>query len=146
MKQLFYTLLICLGIVIPATAQQNKNKVPSEIVQNFTEKYPDVKPGKWESITYNRWQVSFRQDNKRKIARFNQSGEWMEEEYTISAKDLPPAVQTAIDRQHTGDVLKNAAKINSALHNIYYKLTFQEKKKIITNLYTPSGELFTILM
>ncbi|RAJ10424.1 hypothetical protein LX64_00026 [Chitinophaga skermanii] len=142
MKHILCTILLCGFVLFNAQAQQSK--APETVTTAFETKYPGIKASKWEKLANTTWQAVFRNDNKRILARFKENGKWLEEEYAVNMRELPQDVLVAIDRQHTGHTFKSAIKVNSALHDVYYRVSFVNGRKDIEDLYTPEGTRFTL--
>jgi hypothetical protein len=99
MKKLFSLSVMLLAIGIFAFGQKN---VPQPVNKVFSQKYPTAASVKWASEETNEWEAEFNLNGREMSASFDNSGNWLESETEIAAKDIPAAVSASLTKDFAG--------------------------------------------
>ena len=92
---LIFTLCLILCIGISANAQLRK--IPAEVTNRFTEKYPMATNISWMD-KLSGFSAAFTLDEKEYLATFTNKGIWESTEEAIAEEDLPEAVEGGFER------------------------------------------------
>lgn len=100
MKKLSYLLLFSLFISTVSYAQLRK--IPAEVTEAFSGKYPDAKSVEWRD-KLSGFTASFSLDSNTYLASFDNKGNWESTEHVISQEELPDAVQDGFEKSKYAD-------------------------------------------
>jgi hypothetical protein len=75
---------------------------PAKVKSAFSQKFPSVTKVEWGKEGDKEWEADFKLDGKEYSANFDNEGKWLETEYEITAKELPAAVKTTLDKESAG--------------------------------------------
>jgi hypothetical protein len=89
-----------------STYGQSGKDIPSNVATSFSQKFPHATKVVWGKENDSEWEAEFKMDEKEYSANFNNSGEWTETEYEISAKEIPAAVKITLDKECAGFKIK----------------------------------------
>jgi hypothetical protein len=76
----------------------SQKQAPENVKKEFSQKYAGAKSVKWDSEKANEWEAEFKLNGKEMTANFDNSGKWLETETEVSAKELPGAVTSALNK------------------------------------------------
>jgi len=119
-KILVMMIVVSIGFVFSSTAQIRK--IPAEVTNAFSEKYPDAKDVEWkDNLSF--FIVAFEKDGENLEARFNKKGEWQSTEKLIEADDLPGKVEDGFEKSKYSDwEVKSVYKIELPKDELQYRL------------------------
>lgn len=119
-KILVMMIVLSIGFVFSSTAQIRK--IPAEVTNAFSEKYPDAKDVEWkDNLSF--FIVAFEKDGENLEARFNKKGEWQSTEKLIEADDLPEKVEDGFEKSKYSDwEVKSVYKIELPKDELQYRL------------------------
>jgi len=102
MKHLLYAALT----VVSLTACSQTKKVPQNILNAFSHKFPNAKEVEWGKEGTDVWEAEFELSDKDMSANFNIRGTWLETETELVKKDLPNVVKNVILTDYKGYKIK----------------------------------------
>ncbi|MBW7890983.1 MAG: PepSY-like domain-containing protein [Chitinophagaceae bacterium] len=119
-KILVMMIVVSIGFVFSSTAQIRK--IPAEVTNAFSEKYPDAKDVEWKD-NLSSFIVSFEKEGENLEARFNKKGEWQSTEKLIEVDDLPEKVEDGFEKSKYSDwEVKSVYKIELPKDELQYRL------------------------
>ena len=141
MKKIFLlTLILSAGLTYTLNAQIRK--LPAEVTNSFSEKYPDAKNVEWKDKLSN-FSAGFEWEDEKYEAHFNKKGEWLSTDKEIDVNDLPANVKDGFDKSKYSDwETKNAYRIDMPDDKINYRIHVARssiQKKIL--LFNEEGKL-----
>jgi hypothetical protein len=71
-------------------------KVPQEVTDAFSQKFPTAKSVKWDKESDTEWEAEFEMNQMEYSANFSDDGTWKETEHEVTEQDLPAAVKKAL--------------------------------------------------
>jgi hypothetical protein len=101
MKNLVMAIVVVAFVSLNACGQAKK-EAPANIKTAFSQKFPKATKVKWENENDKEWEAEFKMDGKEYSASYDLNGAWMETENEISAKEIPAAVKTTLDKEFAG--------------------------------------------
>ncbi len=114
-------LLAAMLTVAFANAQKIQDKdVPATVKTTFQKQYPDVKEVKWEKENEN-FEVEFELKETEYSVLLDASGNILETEVEISIDALPSNAKDYVSKNHSGQKIKEAAKITDAKGTVTYE-------------------------
>jgi hypothetical protein len=96
-----FVILVALFSMVFSSACSQKNP-PDNVKKEFSQKFADAKSVKWDSEEANEWEAEFKINGKEMSACFDNTGNWLETEAEVSAKDLPQAVLNTLKNEFPG--------------------------------------------
>lgn len=119
-KILGMMIVLSIGFVLSSTAQIRK--IPAEVTNAFSEKYPEARDIEWKD-NLSAFVVSFEKDGENLEARFNKKGEWQSTEKLIEADDLPGKVEDGFEKSKYSDwEVKSIYRIELPQDELQYRL------------------------
>jgi hypothetical protein len=92
-------ILVSLGFT---ACNQGHQSVPENVLTAFSKKFPAAEKIKWAQENKMEWEAEFKINGKDYSANFDESGSWMETEYAIPEKEIPPQVKTTLENEFSG--------------------------------------------
>lgn len=127
-----YPLFIALFLTASLTIQCSnlpEGGIPEVVESAFKAKYPKAKNVSWEKDSHGYFEAKFEIRNQKYRADFSADGSWVETEANIKFKDLPEAVQDAVEREYDKDDIVEIEQVDSATKGIFYDVEIDEKGK-----------------
>lgn len=141
MKKIFLLALI-LSAGLTYTVNAQIRKLPAEVTNGFSEKYPDAKNVEWKDKLSN-FSAGFEWKDEKYEAHFNKKGEWLSTDKEIDISDLPAKVKDGFDKSKYSDwETKNVYRIDMPDDKINYRVHVAKssiQKKIL--LFNEDGKL-----
>lgn len=120
MKRLLFLLMTIL-MILPAISQIRK--IPSEVTNAFTTKYPDAKNVQWKDNLSNFSARYTSKDSTKCEASFNGKGEWLSTEEELDKAKLPAEVKEGLAKSKYADrEVTEALKIEKKDAELRYRL------------------------
>ncbi len=139
-KILLIAFLVSLGFIYTAGAQIRK--IPAEVTNSFSEKYPDAKNVEWKDKLSN-FSAGFEWKDEQYEAHFNKKGEWLSTDKEIDMSDLPEEVKDGFDKSKYSEwETKNVYRIDLPDDSVNYRVHVAKssiQKKIL--LFNEDGKL-----
>jgi len=113
-------LTVTVGLIsFNALAQKNDN-VPQGVLSAFLTKYPQAQVKKWKS-TGNAYVAYFTNDNKKYMASYSKTGEWVDTERDISrSSGLPVGLQSFLKTgTYASWHIDDMKRVRTPLQNMY---------------------------
>ena len=133
---LIFTLCLILGIGVSSNAQLRK--IPAEVTNRFTEKYPMATNVSWMD-KLSGFSASFTLDEKEYLASFTNKGIWESTEEAIPQEELPEAVEGGFERsKYTEWTIGKTTKIEMPDNVIQYRVEVIKSDIQKRNLYFSS--------
>lgn len=89
-------------IITGLSSQAQIRKIPAEVTDSFSEKYPDATGVEWKDRLTG-FSASFTLDNINYLASFSNKGEWENTEHEIEQENLPAAVKDGLEKSKYAD-------------------------------------------
>jgi len=141
MKKLIVLLSACLLISLMGFTQIiAPEKVPADVKQTFSKKFPEATDIKYE-MEKKDYEVSFKENGVVMSANFNSSGEWLETETIIIESDLPKKVLTSAAKNFSGFMITEVSKVESPDKVVYYEMYLKTNKKGYDVEFSPKGDV-----
>ncbi|MBN8859138.1 MAG: PepSY-like domain-containing protein [Sphingobacteriales bacterium] len=141
MKKIFLLALV-LSAGLTYTVNAQIRKLPAEVTNSFSEKYPDAKNVEWKDKLSN-FSAGFEWKDEKYEAHFNKKGEWLSTDKEIDINDLPAKVKDGFDKSKYSDwETKNVYRIDMPDDKINYRVHVSKstiQKKIL--LFNEKGKL-----
>jgi hypothetical protein len=109
--------------VLFSSSMKAGDKVPDAVRQAFEQKYPGVEKVKWDQQN-GQCIASFKWNDKKCIATFSESGEWLQSETMLKYTELPLDLKKKINVKYTAGSIKEASKMEQPAaisYRIYLK-------------------------
>lgn len=110
-----------------AEGQATDGKVPAAVLEGFAAQYPNEKSPRWERDRNGSYEAKFRLLGEKVRADFTPAGVWIETERSIKWKDLPDAVQEAIEEEYDRDDIEELEYTVSAEKGRFYDVEIDPK-------------------
>ncbi len=133
-------LFTLLFISITASCQTRSSKeVPQVVLDAFEFKYPGEKDPDFELDDHGYWEAHFKKDGEKYRADFHADGTWRETENSIKDKEIPKAIQEAIEKEFPDRTIQEAEHVMSATKGEFYDIEFKQKGKNMDVEYREDG-------
>lgn len=109
---------------------KEKKEAPANVKSAFSQKFPAATKVEWGKEGDNEWEAEFKLNGKEYSANFDNAGKWMETEYEISAKDIPAAVKTTLDKESAGFKIEESVVTETAALKAYEFVIVKGKDKM----------------
>ncbi len=98
----------------------------------FAKKYPQAKKVSWRIDSNGNHEAHFKENDKKYRADFSSDGNWIETEHNIKFKEMPKAVQDAVEREYDKDDIEEIELVHHPKKGIFYDVELDGKgfKKI----------------
>lgn len=139
MKKIIYVSgLIAFLAVFSTNVFAQIRKIPAEVTNAFTEKYPNATSVEWRD-KLSSFTASFQLDSGIFIATFSNKGEWESTEEGIDKEDLPDAVNAGFDKsKYTDWEWGQVTRIELPNDEVQYKIEVKKGDIKKRNLYFSS--------
>lgn len=134
--------IICTLLFISSSAScQNKSedKVPDVVLKAFQAKYPGENDPDFELDDHGYWEAHFKKDGEKYRADFYADGTWRETENSIKDKEIPKAIQKAIEKEFSNRKITEAEHVISAKLGEFWDIEFKQKGKNLDIMYRKDG-------
>lgn len=128
MKKIILLTAILLFGVTYAFAQSGI-KVPETVNSAFHKQFPEAQNIHWGMENAHEYEADFVFTGTRMSANFSPEGKWVETETTITASQLPKAVQRAIDTDFNGYEIGAASRVDAPGGKTTYEVVIRKNKK-----------------
>ena len=125
MRYLLPVLLFSLFSCEPTISTDEK--VPDVVKAAFAKKYPDEKKEKWNVDRNNNYEAEFKEGGEKFKADFTPDGMWIET--GIEKKDLPKAVEKAIEEKFKDVKIVEIERADHHKKGLFYDVEFKENGK-----------------
>jgi len=114
------SLIVAIGLISLHVFGQRNKDVPQAVVNTFSSKYPQAYVKKWKS-TNDAYMVYFNNNNKKYIASWSKTGEWIKTERDISNQsDLPAELQSYLKTgQYASWHIDDMMRVRTPQQNMY---------------------------
>ena len=92
-------LYLLFTIALASCQNKSNNEVPQVVLDSFELKYPGENDPDFEQDVHGYWEAHFKKDGEKYRADFHADGSWRETENSIKDKEIPEAIQKAIQRE-----------------------------------------------
>ena len=136
MKKVFSLIFtLCLTLGLSASSYAQLRKIPAEVTNRFTEKYPMATNVSWID-KLSGFSASFTLDEKEYLATFTNKGIWESTEESIPQEDLPEAVEEGFERSKYAEwTIGKTTKIEMPDNVIQYRIEAVKSDIQKRNLY-----------
>lgn len=102
MKKIILSLAFALTLGGISTAYAQIRKIPAEVTEAFTAKYPNAKNVEWgDKVTG--FEATFNLNDHKQQATFTSKGTWKKSEVTIATEEVPAAVKDGLLKSKYND-------------------------------------------
>ncbi|MFZ1358596.1 MAG: PepSY-like domain-containing protein [Saprospiraceae bacterium] len=123
-------MLLLISCAFCMNAQKiNEKAVPEAVKSEFKSKYPSVSKVKWEKEELN-FEAEFEINKVESSVVLDGSGKILEIESEISQNQLPGVVQSYLKKNHSGEKIKEVAKITDSNGVVTYEVEIKSGDKI----------------
>ncbi|QJP35512.1 hypothetical protein F0365_14445 [Nonlabens sp. Ci31] len=124
------TFLYLLFALASASCQNKSNhEAPQVVLDAFELKYPGENDPDFEQDVHGYWEAHFKKGGEKYRADFHADGTWRETENSIKDKEIPEAIQKAIQREFPNLKIAEAEHVISATKGEFYDIEFKQKGK-----------------
>lgn len=117
-------------LLISVTAfGQTEKSAPANVKSAFSQKFSKATDVKWSIENAKEWEAEFKMDGKEYSANFDNAGVWIETEYVITAKEIPAAVKTTLDKEAAGFKVDESAVTETKDGKAFEFVLSKDKKK-----------------
>jgi len=136
MKKLFgFTAVLAFSLLLSTSTFAQLRKIPAEVTDAFSTKYPDAKEVEWKDRLTN-FTAGFSSDGKSYLASFNKKGEWQSTEQEVEESELPDVIKDSFSKTKYSDwEISKVIKIELPGDEEQYKLEIASGDIKKRNLY-----------
>lgn len=128
-------MFICISFFLVNTSFAQLRKIPAEVTDNFTEKFPGATQVEWRD-KLSGFTASFSVDSVAYVAAFNNKGEWESTEQSIEEEALPEVVNDGFDKSKYADwTVETVSQIEYPNDEIQFKIVVAKGDIKKRNLY-----------
>lgn len=147
MKNILFAALLSTGLVLSASAQEQKSvqelketDVPTTVKTSFKTAFPNAKDVEWK-MKEGKYKVNFEVNGTDHIAAFGADGTMMSKGMKIRTSELPSAVSTAVKTAYADRTIDNVYRVDKdGTVNYLVKLDGDPETKI---MYSADGQVVT---
>ena len=122
-------LLLFIAFITSCLNTANAQDTPKAVKEAFAQKYPGEDDPDWEKDSHGNFEAHFKKNGEKYRADFAPNGQWIETENSVKWKDLPKAVQDAIERLYEDEDISELEFVDSATKGKFYDVEFKRKGK-----------------
>ncbi|WP_240642481.1 PepSY-like domain-containing protein [Nonlabens xiamenensis] len=137
--EILFSICFSLFLIGICSCQESKEQVPAVVLANFQKKYPGENDPDFKQDDHGYWEAHFKIDGERYRADYNADGSWVETENDIKYKNLPKAIQLAIEREFPDREISEVEHVMSASKGEFYDVEFKQKGKNMDVEYRADG-------
>jgi hypothetical protein len=136
MKKLFgFTAVLAFSLLLSTSTFAQLRKIPAEVTDAFSTKYPDAKEVEWKDRLTN-FTAGFSSAGKSYLASFNKKGEWQSTEQEVEQSELPDVIKDSFSKTKYADwEISKVIKIELPGDEEQYKLEIASGDIKKRNLY-----------
>lgn len=131
---------ILVGLAVISACTLGKPKVPLEVMETFTQKYPNAANMVWEMESEIAWEVAFENNGQGYSANFSADGIWKETEEAIEERSLPERLRSYLRTTHPHAMVKEIERVETP-DGLFYELEIEQKGRGQELWFTSEGEL-----
>ena len=103
MKKIFgFTAIVALLLIFSNNTFAQLRKIPSEVTDAFSEKYPGAKEVEWKD-KLSAFSAGFNLEDKHYLASFSNKGEWQSTEQDVEESELPDVIKDSFSKTKYAD-------------------------------------------
>ena len=118
--------LACAAATVEAQSPDPDDPPPA-VLAAFAERYPGEESPDWEVDRNGNYEAQFKQRGQKLRADFTPAGVWVETEMSLKWKDLPGAVQDAIEDEYDRDDIVELEYTHNAEKGRFYDVEIDPK-------------------
>lgn len=126
MKKLFFLALISICMTVNA---QDEN-LPENILNAFSDKYPNQKIDNWTNDK-DQFYLEFYMKGTFYTTSFNEEGLWIETSEIISDSDIPTLLKDYLYRNYSGGEIAYSEKVESPKSVYFIRVNYNFKNEIL---------------
>jgi uncharacterized membrane protein YkoI len=124
--------------VMSFTACAQKTTAPENVVNAFTQKFPNAKSVKWDKENETEWEAEFKLKGEEYSANFSTDGTWKETEHEIETSTIPANVKQTLDSEFAGYKIEEA-EISETAEGTVYEFELKKDKTEMEVAISPDG-------
>jgi len=118
------------------------NQLPAPMLQVFHEKFPAAGHVEWKLKSDKNYEAEFTLDKVEIAVKFDPAGKWLETERAIPQSAVPPAVQSAADKQFKGSTVVESQTLQTPNTTaLAYELHLKNAKETVKAVFSADGAL-----
>ena len=121
---------------------QTAKDVPAGVASAFLQKFPKATNVEWGRENDTELEAEFKMDGREYTANFDNSGNWMETEYEIKAKEIPAAVKSTLDKEFAGFKIK-VSEISETKDARVYEFVLEKGETSMEAAIDPEGKVLS---
>jgi hypothetical protein len=103
-------LLVLLSVVL-LSFSLSAGDMPAAVLKEFEKKFPGAEKVKWDQQKDGQCDAKFKWNDRKCLASFSESGEWLRTETILAYKELPMNIKKIVNTKFTVGAVKGAPKI-----------------------------------
>ena len=131
---------ITVGLLLIATSCSQHSDPPEVVKTAFKQKFPDTQEVRWETEDASSWEAEFELNSIAYSSNFNLQGNWLETEHLIKSTDIPPSIQTVLDKDFP-DFALNEVEISERPTGVFYECDIEKAKEEWELVFDRNGKL-----
>jgi hypothetical protein len=131
--------VVVISILFAYNLCNAKTHLPDAVTKSFNQKFPNATNVKWDKENDHEFEAGFKWNSEKFSANFNDKGDWLETESTITFNKLPEKVQQSFNAANKGAKVKAVAKIENSKGEIKFEIEIKQKSKTIEKMYSVDG-------
>jgi len=131
-------LMVVAFAVISFTACAQKQSVPDNVKNAFTQKFPNAQKVKWDKENETEWEAEFKLNGEEYSANFTSDGIWKETEHEIEASAIPANVKQTLDDEFAGYKIEEA-EISETAEGTVYEFALEKDEQEMEVAISPDG-------
>jgi hypothetical protein len=136
MKKVFgFTALFAFLLVFSNNISAQIRKIPAEVTDAFSEKYPNAKEVEWKD-KLTAFSAGFNNDDNHYLASFSNKGEWQSTEQDVEESELPEVIKDSYSKTKYADwKISKVTKIELPADEVQYRVEIASGDIKKRNLY-----------
>lgn len=121
-KTIGFTAVLAFLMILSNSAFAQIRKIPSEVTDAFSQKYPNAKEVEWKDKLTS-FSAGFTLNDKHYLADFSNKGEWQSTEQDIEDSELPAPIKDGFNKSKYADwKINKSIKIELPSNAVQYRL------------------------
>jgi len=135
MKKVINITLVTLLVGCSASTE-----APENVVNAFTQKFPNVNDVDWDKENDTEWEAEFEMEGKEYSANFGVDGSWKENEHEIELSDVPNLIKNKLDTDYS-NYKKEEIEYSEKKEGNFYEFELESDEKTIEVAFNEKGEV-----
>lgn len=133
-------LFVAVAIVCSIAAGYSQKNIPINVQKAFSQMFPNAQKVSWDKENAHEYEAEFISNGKKQSVNFDDLGNWLESEKTITFDALPTKVAAAFTTSHKKVKVKAVAEITTSKNEIKYEIEVKKGLKNVEYFYDSEGK------